>query len=170
MLAFALELDRASTDRALLCRGRDSLMLGPFRALDLRYLTANIRTLQVRVTNKTWSIEDDITSRATIVRDEVIRPAEALAFNGWFIWYIMDMLCTYSETLCIDGEMIGTSSLPKETKEPLEQAWEAKVIDLGQINRELVPNKIPMPVMTIGSPEFFGYLVKPEMDMAAEPG
>lgn len=24
-----------------------------------------------------------------------------------------------------------------------------------------------MPVMTIGSPEFFGYLVKPEMEMAA---
>jgi pimeloyl-ACP methyl ester carboxylesterase len=37
----------------------------------------------------------------------------------------------------------------------------------GQINRELVPNKLDIPVMTIGSPEFFGYLVKPEMEMAA---
>lgn len=38
---------------------------------------------------------------------------------------------------------------------------------LGQINRELVPNKLAIPVMTIGSPEFFGHLVKPEMEMAA---
>lgn len=37
----------------------------------------------------------------------------------------------------------------------------------GQINRQLVPDKLAMPVMTIGSPEFFGYLVKPEMEMAA---
>ncbi|UPX12286.1 Haloacetate dehalogenase [Ascochyta rabiei] len=37
----------------------------------------------------------------------------------------------------------------------------------GQINHELVPNKLAMPVMTIGSPEFFGSLVKPEMEMAA---
>ena len=37
----------------------------------------------------------------------------------------------------------------------------------GRINRQLVPDKLAMPVMTIGSPEFFGYLVKPEMEMAA---
>ena len=30
-----------------------------------------------------------------------------------------------------------------------------------------MPNTLAMPVMTIGSPEFFGYLVKPEMEMAA---
>jgi len=30
-----------------------------------------------------------------------------------------------------------------------------------------VQNKLQMPVMTIGSPEFFGYLVKPEMELAA---
>ena len=97
MLAFALELDWAPFDRTRLCRARYSLTLTPFKALDLRYLAANIQTLHSRITNKTWSIEDDITSQGRIIRDKVIRPAEALGFNGWFIRYIMDMLCAYSE-------------------------------------------------------------------------
>ncbi|KAF2624030.1 hypothetical protein BU25DRAFT_477127 [Macroventuria anomochaeta] len=40
------------------------------------------------------------------------------------------------------------------------QTYRAGLVN-GQINRELGPNKPAMPVMTIGSPEFFGYLVKP---------
>jgi hypothetical protein len=97
MLAFALEFDRAPIDRTRLCEARYSLTFTPFKALDLRYLAANIQTLHCRVTSDTWSIGDHPNSRARIIKDKVIRPAEALSFKGRSIWYIMDTLCTYSE-------------------------------------------------------------------------
>ncbi|KAH7082611.1 soluble epoxide hydrolase [Paraphoma chrysanthemicola] len=37
----------------------------------------------------------------------------------------------------------------------------------GQINRMLMQQKLTLPVMTIGSPEFFGALVRPEMLLVA---
>ena len=40
-------------------------------------------------------------------------------------------------TLCTHREIIATLSLPKETKEMLEQAWEAKVVDLGLQVRDI---------------------------------
>jgi len=40
-------------------------------------------------------------------------------------------------TLCIHREIITTLSIPKEAKEILEQAWEAKVVDLGMQVRDI---------------------------------
>lgn len=99
IMAFALEFDRAPIDRSMLWRGQDGLTLSLTRALDLHYLAVKIRLLHDRATNKTWSIEYDIARQAGIIKDEVIRPAEVLGFDGWCIWYIMDMLCTFSEQI-----------------------------------------------------------------------
>ncbi|KAJ4400332.1 hypothetical protein N0V91_008791 [Didymella pomorum] len=63
------------------------------------------------------------------------------------------------------AEWTGAAKSPGGLRGILE-TYRAGLVN-GQINRELVPNKISMPVMTIGSPEFFGYLVKPEMEKAA---
>lgn len=38
----------------------------------------------------------------------------------------------------------------------------------GQVNSELAQNKLTLPVMTIGAPEFFGANVRAEMLMVAE--
>ncbi|KAJ8105394.1 hypothetical protein OPT61_g10206 [Boeremia exigua] len=63
------------------------------------------------------------------------------------------------------GEWTGLAKGPGGLRGILE-TYRAGLVN-GEINRELVKEKLTVPVMTIGSPEFFGYLVKPEMEMAA---